>query len=109
MAVIHPVHRVQDILTSLIHVVFGANADGFDVLLRPYHMLQRMSELISQLAMRDKHKSDHNEITPRYNDTLGLVSHCNRPNGGGKPSCRCKVEVQAKNSSVAIMKKVVPL
>ncbi len=67
-------------------------------------MLEGMTKFLSQLAMGDKHQSDHIEITPQDTDTLGLFSHCNRTNGGGKPSCPCKVEVQAKNLRITRMK-----
>ncbi len=42
----------------------GPIADGFDEFLRPDDMLDGMSKLFSQLAMSDKHKSDHDITAP---------------------------------------------
>ena len=59
MAFICAHDRVKNILPTLIHVVFRPDAHCFKPLLRPDDMFQGMTKFFSQLAMSDKHKSDH--------------------------------------------------
>ena len=54
-------HRFQDILTPLVHVVLGTDADGLDGLLRTDDMFEGVPEFLRQLAMGDKHQSDHQQ------------------------------------------------
>jgi hypothetical protein len=49
----------DNIQAPLVHIIFGSDADGFKCGLRPNHMLKGMPELFSELAMGDKHQSDH--------------------------------------------------
>ena len=58
-------HGFEDVLPTLIHIVFGTDRNGFDQFLRTDDMLDRMPELFSQLAMGDKHHSDHLKNAPK--------------------------------------------
>ncbi|MNL34736.1 hypothetical protein D3C87_1567240 [compost metagenome] len=97
MALVDVSHGVEDILPTLIHVVLWADANGLDSFLRTDNMLERMSEFLSQLAMGDKHKSDHgslfsdctrNSLMVRYRNAA-ISSTCW---GGhlGKEKAKCK-------------------
>ncbi len=48
-----------DIAASRLHIVIRADADGFDIQLRPDHMLHRRDEFGRQPPMRHQHQSDH--------------------------------------------------
>jgi hypothetical protein len=64
MSVVCACDSLKNILPSLVHVVLGTNRDGLDEFLRTNDMLHRMPKLFSQLAMSDKHKSDHDITAP---------------------------------------------
>jgi hypothetical protein len=55
---------LDNIVPPPVHVVFRADRDGFDEFLRTNDMLDGMTKLFSQLAMSDKHKSDHDITAP---------------------------------------------
>jgi hypothetical protein len=78
MAIVGTGNRFENILPPLIHVVLGADADRLDEFLRTDDMLDRMTKLFSQLAMRDKHKSDHDTTAPTAyaNYKVGQISQC---------------------------------
>ena len=59
MAIIRTRDRFENVLAALIHVIFGADGNGLDEFLRAYDVFHRVMKLFSQLAMSDKHKSDH--------------------------------------------------
>jgi hypothetical protein len=59
MTIIGTQDGIENVLAALIHVIFGADGNGLDEFLWAYDMLHRVVKLFSQLAMRDKHKSDH--------------------------------------------------
>jgi hypothetical protein len=67
-------------MAALFHIVFRTYADGLKCGLRPNHMLKGMPELFSELAMGDKHQSDHiaSSSTRRARTHAGstpIVSH----------------------------------
>ncbi len=91
---------IEDILTPLIHVVLGAYADGLDSFLRTDDMLQSMPKLIRQLAMSDKHKSDHgylcsncicNSLMARYRNAAISSTCWGRHLGKEKAKCKPKM------------------
>ena len=51
--------RAQDVLAALLHVVFGADADGGDLRLRPDDMLERGDEFRREPPVGDQNHSDH--------------------------------------------------
>src|SRR5690606_34718232 len=75
--------------------VVRADGDGLDVFLRADDMLNRVSKFLSQLAMGDKHKSDHE--FPLLRKTRGPYRIAQEPSSGGKASWSCRTEVQVKN------------
>jgi hypothetical protein len=76
MAVICLAHGIDNVLPALVHVVFGADRYGFDEFLRSDDMLDCMTKLLSQLAMSDKHKSDHENCPLLWK--LAALSHRNK-------------------------------
>jgi hypothetical protein len=64
MSVIGRRNGLQYVLASLIHIVFGTDRYSFYEFLRTNDMLDCMAKLFSQLAMSDKHKSDHDVNAP---------------------------------------------
>jgi hypothetical protein len=57
-------NRPNNVLPPLIHVVFRTDRDSLNEFLRTNDMLDCMPKLFSQLAMSDKHKSDHDITAP---------------------------------------------
>jgi hypothetical protein len=64
MTIVGARNCLQNILPPLIHIVFGADTDRLDEFLRTDDVLDSMTKLFSQLAMSDKHKSDHDITAP---------------------------------------------
>jgi hypothetical protein len=93
-------HRFENILPPLIHVVFGADADRFDEFLRTDDVFDRMTKLFSQLAMSDKHKSDHDITAPsgvckrwaQYRNAA-IASTVGAHLGDEKPKCKTKIRL----------------
>ncbi len=98
MAVVCAGHRFENVLPSLIHVVLRTDTDRFDEFLRTDDVLDRMTELFSQLAMSDKHKSDHditapNGIRKRWPPYRNRSNHVHRWGhilADKKPKCKTK-------------------
>ena len=64
-------------------------------------MLERMTKLFSQLAVCDKHKSDHDVYCSNLHPQIygGQISQCsNFVHLLGRPSWQGKGEVQVKNA-----------
>ncbi|GMB83336.1 hypothetical protein NN6n1_41190 [Shinella zoogloeoides] len=70
MALVGPVDGLQDVLAALVHVVLRADADRLYGLLRTDNMFKGMTEFLRQLAMGDKHQSDHQQSL-QFPDTNG--------------------------------------
>ena len=67
--------RLDDVLAALLDVVVGADGDGFDLLLRADHVLQRRAELDGQPPVGDQNKTDHrNSRRARLRRTKGPQS-----------------------------------
>ena len=66
-AAIDLLHRRDDVLAALLHIVFGADGDGGDLLLRADDMFERGAELGGQMAMGDEDHPDHRQqrLRPR--------------------------------------------
>ncbi|GES52600.1 hypothetical protein Rhsp01_51050 [Rhizobium sp. NBRC 114257] len=76
MPVVGTGNGLQNILPPLVHVVFGTNAYRFYELLRTNDMLDSMPKLFSQLAMSDKHKSNHDITAPIAYANRWPISQC---------------------------------
>ncbi|MNL78623.1 hypothetical protein D3C87_2050580 [compost metagenome] len=74
MAVVGAHHRVEYVLAPLIHVVFGTNRNSFHEFLWSYDMFHSVMKLFSQLAMGDKHKSDHSLTPPWTPKQMALIA-----------------------------------
>ncbi|AUW45096.1 hypothetical protein CUJ84_Chr004794 [Rhizobium leguminosarum] len=99
MAIIGTGNGFQNVLPSLVHVVFGANTDRLDEFLRTDDVLDSMTKLFSQLAMSDKHKSDHDITAPiDANGGPNIAMQQLRPPVGAhlgyeKPKCKIKMRL----------------
>ena len=59
LAQIHRLGGGRDLALAAFDVVFGPDADGAQMGLRPDHMLHRGNEFLGQAAMGDQNNADH--------------------------------------------------
>src|SRR5262249_6509000 len=55
---------VDNVLTPALHVVFRADGDGFEFVLRSDDVLHGVAEFLGQLTVRHEHESDHSQLAP---------------------------------------------
>src|SRR5207237_5838103 len=59
LALINRPDRVRDLAAPFLHIVFGADADALDLLLRSDHMFHGDNELGREPPVRHQYQTDH--------------------------------------------------
>ncbi len=70
--VVDPRDRVDDVAAPLLHIVVGADRDGFEILLRADDVFDGAAEFFGQPAVRYEHQADHASPGFRHHPFTGI-------------------------------------